>query len=126
MSWFGWLTGGSDTAEKVVDGVSSGLDMMFYTDEEKAIANGKILDWKLKYATATAGQSISRRIIATIVSGLWGLIVLSASISGYFDNGKDSWSAYLMELLNSTVNTPFMIIIGFYFAAHVVGKLGQK
>lgn len=125
MGWLGWLTGESKTAEKVVDGVSSGLDMMFYTDEEKAIANGKILDWKLKYATASAGQSISRRVIATIVSSLWGLIVLAAAVAGYFATGKDSYANYLMELLGSTVNTPFMIIIGFYFAAHVVGKLKQ-
>ena len=125
MAWYSWLTGGSDTAEKVVDGAVSGLDMLFYTDEEKSIASMKILDWKLAYANATKGQSISRRIIATIVSLLWALLIIAAAIAGYFATGEGSYSNYLLGLLKE-VSNPFMIIIGFYFLAHVVGNMGKK
>ena len=48
MGWFSFLTGKSETAEKVVDGAISGIDAMFFTEEEKANANLKILEWKLR------------------------------------------------------------------------------
>ncbi len=42
MGWLSFLTGESKTAEKVVDGAISGIDAMFFTAEEKAVANQKI------------------------------------------------------------------------------------
>ena len=122
MSFFSFLTGGSKVAEKVVDGVSSGMDMAFYTDEEKSIASQKILDWKLDYAKATASQSISRRIISCVVSALWALLIIVAVVFGLI-LGKEAASVqFLIEILKDIVNPPFMIILGFYFLAHVVGK----
>lgn len=122
MGFFSFLTGGSKTAEKVIDGVSSGIDMAFFTDEEKSIASRAVLDWKLEYAKATAGQSISRRVIAFIVSGLWAFLIIISVVAGLI-NGKDSESVkFLFEIMKDIVNPPFMIILGFYFLAHVVGK----
>mgnify|MGYP000035117973 CR=1 FL=1 len=122
---FSWLFGNSTSSDKAVGAISDRLDNAFYTDQEKAAASQKIFDLKIEYAKHTQNQSIARRVIAFIVSGLWGFIVLCAAIGGYFDNTKDSWAAYLMTLLDSTVNQPFMIILGFYFLAHVVGKIGK-
>lgn len=122
MSFFSFLTGGSKTAEKVIDGVSSGIDMVFFTDEEKSIASKKVLDWKLEYAKATAGQSIARRVIAFIVSGLWAFLIIISVVAGLI-SGKDSESVkFLFEIMKDIVNPPFMIILGFYFLAHVVGN----
>ena len=122
MGLFSFLTGKSETAEKVVDGAISGVDAMFYTDEEKAQANQKILDWKLAYATATQGQSLSRRMIAFAVTAAWLFIVMLLVVSGLL-NGKDSAAVeWLFKVLTEVVNDPFMIIIGFYFLAHVMGK----
>lgn len=123
MGWFSWLTGGGETVEKVVDGVSSGLDMMFYTDEEKSIAAQKVLDFKIEYAKHTQNQSIARRVIAFIVSGLWGVLNLFA-VTLYFISEPSS--QFVFKVINENINTPFMIIVGFYFAAHVVGKLGKS
>jgi len=120
MGWFSWLTGESKTAEKVVDGVSSGLDMMFYTDEEKAIAAHKVLDFKIEYAKHTQNQSVARRVIAFIVSGIWGLLNIVA-VALYFIS--EPASDFIFKVINQNINTPFMIIVGFYFAAHIVGKL---
>ena len=122
MGIFSWITGGSDTAEKVVDNVSSGLDMMFYTDEEKSIASQKILDWKLKYASASANQSISRRVITITIAALWAMIIIVAVVYGLLAGKDAEGTKFLLEMLEKVVNPPFMIVVGFYFLAHVVGN----
>ena len=122
MSFFSFLTGKSETAEKVVDGAISGIDAMFYTNEEKAQANLKILEWKLSYAKATQGMSISRRIITFAVTAAWLLLVFILIGIG-LTLGKDSVSVqFLYDVMADVVNPPFMIIVGFYFLAHVVGN----
>ena len=117
---FGWLLGNSKAADKAVDGIYNGLDMAIYTDEEKAIANNKILDFKIEYAKATQGQSISRRVIAFGVTFMWvlvGLLSLAANGAGF-----TAFSEYAMRFLVDVVMQPFSIIVAFYFLAHVVGK----
>jgi hypothetical protein len=122
MSFFSFLTGGSDVAEKVVDGAVSGLDMMFFTSEEKSIASQKILDWKLDYAKATAGMSISRRVIVCAVVAVWVLLVLLMVALGIWLGGDHSSVKFVFKVMAEVVAIPFSIIIGFYFLAHVVGK----
>lgn len=117
-----WLFGNSSAAEKVVDGVSNGLDMLMFTDEEKAIASQKVLDFKIEYAKHTQNQSIARRVIAFSITGLWALLNLFA-VALYFIS--EPASKFIFEVLKENINTPFMIVVGFYFAAHVVGKLGK-
>lgn len=122
MGMLSWLTGSSKTAEKVVDGISSGLDMMFFTPEEKSQANQKILDWKLDYAKATAAMSISRRVITCAVTALWVLLVILLVVFGLLA-GKESVAVeWLFKVMKEIVMQPFSIIVGFYFLAHVVGN----
>ena len=120
---FSWLLGNSKAAETVVDGVSNGLDAMFFTDEEKSQANQKVLDFKIEYAKHTQNQSIARRVIAFIVSGVWGLLSLLVVVAGYFDRSKGSFAEFVSGFMAENIHTPFMIVLGFYFAAHVAGKL---
>jgi len=117
---FGWLFGNSDSANKVVDGVVSGIDAMFFTDEERSIAAQKVLDFKIEYAKHTQNQSIARRVIAFIISGIWGFLNLLA-VALYFIS--EPASEFIFKVISSNINVPFMIVVGFYFAAHVVGKL---
>ncbi len=122
MGMFSWLTGSSKTAEKVVDGISSGMDMMFFTKEEKSQANQKILDWKLEYARATAAMSISRRVITCSVTALWVILVILLVLFG-LGAGPDSVAVkWLFRVMTEVVMQPFSIIVGFYFLAHVVGN----
>lgn len=122
MSLFSWLTGGGDTAGKVIDTVSNGLDMMFFTEEEKSQASLKVLDFRIRYAEATQKQSISRRIIATAVTAAWLLIIFIACVAGYFDVSDGSYSEFLFNVLKDNINTPFEIILAFYFLAHIASK----
>lgn len=126
MSIFSWITGTSKSADKAVDGVISGIDAMFFTDEEKSRANMKALELKIEFAKATAGMSISRRIIVVMVSSAWLLLVLLAAGLGIW-LGKDANSVrWLIELLTDVVMQPFSIIVGFYFLAQVVGNARGK
>lgn len=122
MSFFSFLTGGSKTAETVVEGVSSGIDAMFFTKEEKSVANQKILDWKLAYAKATAGMSISRRVIVCAVTAIWVILVLMLMALGVLLGGEHESIKFLFMVMKDIVALPFSLIVGFYFAAHLIGK----
>jgi len=122
MGWFNWLTGGGDTAKKVIETASSGIDMLFFTDEEKSIAGQKVLDFKLKWLQATSGQNLARRVIAFGVVGLWiAVIVLACFVRIWSVDASD----FLFKVLTDIISLPFTVIIGFYFAAHMVGKLKE-
>ena len=110
------IFGSSKNTETIVDGAVSGLDKIFFTSEEKAEANQKLGEWYLKYLAATQPQNLARRFIALIVVVLWALLILSAVALYRFDTG---YSMFIFDTLNENVNTPFSIIIGFYFAAHL-------
>jgi len=124
MNIFGWLTGSN--AESIIDGAKKGLDAAFYTDEEKANADKGLLEWTLKYLQATMPQALTRRIIATLVAGLWVLLILVIVVSGYFDNSEGSYSAFVFRVLKELVTQPFSIIVGFYFLTQTVRSLMSK
>ena len=119
---WGWLIGNSDSAGKAVDGVIDSLDALIFTDEEKSIASQKVLDFKIEYAKHTQNQSIARRVIAFVITGVWATLNLFA-VTLYFFN--ESASKFVFDVLKENINVPFMIVVGFYFAAHVVGKLSK-
>lgn len=117
-----WLFGGD--VDKVIDHAASGLDALVFTDEEKSKAGQKILDWKLKYLTATAHQSLARRLIAVSITGLWIVLNLTGVIAKGF--GADAFAGFVFETLKENVNTPFSIVLGFYFLAHITKGIGRK
>ena len=117
MGILSWITGESKSAEKAVDGVVDGLDAMFFTDEERSIASQKVLDFKLKWAQATSGQNLARRYISLAITLLWVVLVLlvvALKLLG-LDSADD-----IFNILKEIVNNPFMLVVGFYFAAHIV------
>lgn len=124
MGMFDWLTGGGKTADKVIDSVSSGIDYAFYTDQEKAEDGKKRLDWMLDYMKATAPQNVSRRILAVMIAALWALLILVGVASQLL--GAEANATYVFDVIADLVNEPFMIIIGFYFLAHVMRSFQGK
>ena len=115
-----WLLGNSSSADKALDAVVNTADALFYTDQEKAIASQKILDFKIKYAAATQAMSISRRVIAITVSAMWAITGLTILVAKAL--GSVAFTKFAMVFMADIVNPPFMIIIGFYFLAHLVKK----
>ncbi len=125
MSVLTWLFGSSDSANTTVEKAGKMLDDAFYTNQEKATNKNKVLDWYLKYQTATAPQNVARRIIALIVTGLWAFLILLAVLIHFLEpeHGDGAFSEFIFDTLSENVNTPFSIIIGFYFAAHMLRGL---
>ena len=117
----GWLFGNSKAADKAVDGIYDGLDALVFTDEEKSVAAQKILDFKIEYAKHTQNQSISRRIISVGVTLMWVSVGIATLVAQAL--GASVFAEYAFKFLVDVVMTPFSIIVGFYFAAHIVGKL---
>jgi hypothetical protein len=101
----GAIFGSSKNTETVL----SGIDKVFFTNEEKS-------DFFLKYLEATQPQNMARRLIAILVVGLWVLMILIAVLAQPW---MPEWSGRVFIVLEDVVNTPFSIIIGFYFAAHL-------
>ena len=112
------MFGSSKNVEKGLDMVSSGLDALIFTDEEKTVANQKVLDWKLKWISATGAQSVARRVISYVIVGLWSYIVLLAAHLHLLGMTKES--EFLFRVLKDVLHWPFITIIGFYFAAHMI------
>ena len=110
--------GSSETVSKGMDMISTGIDMAIFTGEEKSIANQKILDWKLQWIKATGPQSLARRVISFVIVGLWAYIVLLAvhfHLLGFVKQAD-----FLFKVLKEVLHWPFITIVGFYFAAHIV------
>ena len=118
------IFGDSDNANKIVDGAISGLDKAFFTDEERSEASAKMADWYIRYLEASQPQNLARRFIALIVVGLWALLILSSVILYRIDEGL---SDLAYNTMTEAVLDPFLLVMGFYFAAHIVRAWpGQK
>ena len=112
-----WLFGNSSAADKAVDaGVDTG-DALFYTEEEKAIASQKILDFKIEYARHTQNQSVSRRIITVAVSAMWIMVGICTLAAQFL--GLSEFSDYAVKFFTDVVMQPFSIVVAFYFLAHI-------
>lgn len=118
------IFGSSKNTETIVNGAVSGLDKMMFTKEERAEANQKLSDWYLKYLEATQPQNLARRLIALLIVGLWVFLIL-LGVAAYAWHGKaaddeTTLAMFVFNVLNELVHQPFMMIMGFYFLAHVV------
>ena len=119
------IFGAPDTTKSVVDGAIAGLDALVFTDEEKSRAAAGAAEWYLRYLAATQPQNLARRLIALVIVFLWSLLILvgvaARGIEVYFGlEGEDLFSDYLFEVLAAVVMNPFLMVMGFYFAAHVM------
>lgn len=114
---FGAIFGSSKNTETIVDGAVGGLDKMFFTKEEKSEANAKLADWYLKYLAATQPQNLARRLIALVVVILWALLIVAGIAIRWFSY---EMSDFIFEVLRDLVAEPFLLVMGFYFLAHVV------
>ncbi len=120
MGLISWISGGGETAKKVVDAAINTGDALFFTDEEKSQASQKRLDWVLKYMSATNAQNVARRLIAVMVVGIWAFILAIAVIAGYFSRDEGSYAVWLFGVLKDVVANPYNIIMAFYFLTGTV------
>lgn len=134
FSWLGKLFGTDKATEKVIDTVSSGLDKIWYTAEEKAEDQAQarregqtfIIEW-LK---STTGSRLARRMIALIVASLWALqylMIQILSVSGVWSDNPEKLNASAQIIRESAGQTDaaMMLVLGFYFAAPHLGSIAE-
>jgi len=112
----GAVFGTAKNTETIINSAVKGLDAIVFTDEEKAEANAKLGEWFLKYLQATHPQNLARRLIAIMVVGVWTWLIVMGAL---FYPWLPDYSLFMFETIKNVVNTPFSIIIGFYFATHL-------
>ena len=131
-AFFGKMLGSDKTIEKSIDTVSSGIDALFYTDEERANDGAKeraqARQSLIKWLDATQGQNLARRILALVITGVWLLMYLAATIlavcalwSTHADQLKAG--AKIIGERATEMNGAMMLILGFYFAAPHLGSI---
>jgi len=134
MSFWGRLFGSDEAAGKLIDNVSSGLDKLWYTDEEKADdkrkdaseARSMVVEW----LSNTQGQNLSRRLIALAITFTWlflHLINATLGIAAVWveDGAKLLTSAGIVREAAGDMVPAVMLILGFYFAAPHMGSIAR-
>ena len=99
---FGFIAkmfGSAKAGEAIIDGVTSGIDKMWYTKEEKADdanqARREGMAVYMKWLESTSGSRLARRFIALIITFPWAmanLISLILDAVGPFINGVETVS----------------------------------
>jgi len=113
-------------AEKVLDGAISGIDKLFYTNEEKADSRKEVAKMYMAHQTLILGEntarSITRRILAIMIIGafLSGLI-FSVGIWKY----SPGWAKFTLGVTGH-LSTGFGGIIVFYYGYYAVGNIMDK
>lgn len=134
MGFLGKLFGSDDAISKTIDTVSSGLDKLVYTDEEKADAAAKerteartmVVGWM----AATQGQNLARRLIALAITGVWLCDIVVAQLVGAIalfvdEPARFQQLAAFMTESAMDMNNAVMLILAFYFAAPHMGDIAK-
>lgn len=119
MAWYDFILG--TDVQKNIDHVASGVDAMFFTDEEKSVAHNKVIDYNLK---ALSTQSIARRVIAIAVVGEYFLLLnIAVGLQLYGTVESLANATFVFEIIKDAVKEPTNWVLGFYFLTGMVGKL---
>ena len=112
----------SDTSNKIIDNVSSGIDKAFFTDEEKSEANMKILETKLKIAQGNGNFQIAQRYIAFAFT-INFILAFWAGVFIFFLGSGDIFKGYLSLISTFFLGWIMSSIIVFYFGGGFVNSI---
>jgi hypothetical protein len=126
MSLFSWLR----TSEKAVDTgldlvttAAKGLDMLVFTDEEKAQMSLSTMKLWLEMQDRTAHESsirsLTRRFIAISIVFTFLLFLIGAAVVFKIDVG---WARYLLGLAEELGDLTLLVAF-FYFGSHSVSSI---
>ena len=120
----GWLKGVLSTpkiATDVVEGAISGIDKLFFTEEEKSDARQKMSEVWLDTVKATAGESsirsITRRILAVMIVGTFLFFLITSFLCFPY---LPTWSAFGLSLAKE-LSTLTLAVGVFYFGTYAIG-----
>ena len=130
LGLIGNIFGSQKALSGIVDGVTNGLDKLYYTDEEKAqdgaieraAARGMVVEWM----STTKGQNIARRLLALVITGVWltqYIASLLLDLVWIDDSTRITESSLVIGQRAESMNGAMMLILAFYFAAPHMGKI---
>jgi hypothetical protein len=128
----GGIFGSQKALSGIVDGVTNGLDKLYYSDEEKAEDGAKeraaARDMIVEWMSTTKGQNLARRLLAMIITSVWLLqyiasMGLDLAAVWVEDSAKLTESSMVIGQRAESMNGAMMLILAFYFAAPHMGKI---
>lgn len=133
-SLIGKIFGSEKAIEGAVKGISNSLDVLVYTDEEKANdaalerqkARAMVIDWM----QSTSGQALARRLIACSITFIWLLqylfgwaMVTGAVFSDPEIAARMKEASEITQAHAESMTGAVMLILSFYFAAPHLDKV---
>ena len=133
MSLLSWITGAGkadEVIDKVGTGIVKGVDMLFFTDEEKAIYSAKAGELWLKtqgvLAVENTARTLTRRYISIAVMYSWLIMVMSTFLLALWEtisNGGIVNALQLFTTVNQVMGTIVLAIVVFYFGPSALGRV---
>jgi uncharacterized protein YjfI (DUF2170 family) len=106
----------ADTAANVVTTGATMIDKAFYTDQEKAENNNKLVEMWLKLqsliANDTGISAVARRGVAYIIMGTFCFLILFACVIWRFDA---KWAEFILKTVVDTDLAYLALTVGFFF-----------
>lgn len=122
---------GLDSIDKVVDNISSGLDKLIYTDQEKSEMSKEgyklFLDYLSLNKDENSIRSKTRRIIAVSVVGNYLALLNAGVVAFYYE--KPEFGRFIFETaktLTALVVSITVFYFGYYAIANIVEKAKKK
>ena len=133
MGLLSFITGAgkaADTIDKVGEGLVKGVDMLFFTEEEKAIYSANAGELWLKtqgvLAAENTARTLTRRYISVAVIYNWLLMNLVTFFVAVFlalaQKGIEV-ALSLFTTINTVMGTVVLAIIVFYFGPSALGRI---
>jgi hypothetical protein len=118
----------ADTAANVVTTGATMIDKAFYTDQEKAENNNKLVEMWLKLqsliANDTGISAVARRGVAYIIMGSFCFLILFACIIWKLD---EKWAEFILKTVVDTDLAYLALLVGFFFFGfYGYGKYAAK
>lgn len=138
LQWLGKLFGTDKAAESLVNNISSGIDKLVYTTQEKsedaAKARLEANQIYMQWLQSTSGSSIARRFIAIVITVVWAsqyvFSLLLATLAPWFTDQVivDAMMASAKALAENGEqgNGAFMVVLGFYFLGNKADALYES
>jgi len=136
FNWAGKLFGTEKAIQSVVDNVSTGLDKLILTDEEKSDAvaadRSEARRMLIRWMEGTQGQNLARRILALGIASVWlsqyvliGVMSVIAPWTETATGEKLAASVSALTMSADQMTGAMMLLLGFYFAApHLSSIIG--
>lgn len=124
FGFLGRMFGSENAGKALIDNVSSGIDKMWYTDEEKAEdaaqAKREGMAVYMSWLESTSGSRIARRLIALMVTGIWVIEHLGSVGAGVAavwadDPAKLNETSRMLAEHATNNNTLVGVVLLFYF-----------